>query len=209
MYQTDQPYKMTKLCIVALAAFTLSACGSHTSTGVNSTSALSGKAPSAASYTPRIGIGVSTTARTCIAIRNGNLTNGTVITLITPLPPVLATQATVTGVAQQPCPISQNVDTTMSNYNVTPQVPVQKQTPLIAVVGTPALTVNAENVGQADLDQNGQTETFRACSSDNGFHLSVWHGAPLQGEMLWHGFFYQPGATGIGAPCTPSEVPAS
>jgi hypothetical protein len=196
-----------QLGMVVLAALATVACSKSTNSSGNAPPASSvGLSPS--NYTPRIGVGVSTNSRTCIAIHNGNLTNGSVITLVSPMAPVTFTQATIAGVAQQPCPITQNVDTTVSNYNVTPQGPIQKETPIIAVLGSPVLTVNSNNIAQADLDQNGKTETFRACSADNGIHLTVWSGAPLAGTLLWHGYYYAANP-GTGSSCTPAEMPAS
>ena len=197
---------MKQVSLIVLALLGASACNRNTqSTGtVAPTSVITNPA----SYTPRIGIGVSTSARTCIAIQNGNLANGNVITLISPIAPVTFTPATVSNVSQQACPITQNVDTTVSNYNVTPQNPVPKLTPMIAVVGTPAVTLNANNMAQADLDQNGHAELFRACSADNGIHLTVWSSTPLQSTMLWHGYYYESGNPGVGPPCTSPEMPA-
>jgi hypothetical protein len=200
--------RLNQICTTVLAVVAITACNKSPS-GTGAATTTSSVAASPASYTPRIGIGVSTNSRTCIAIRNGNLSAGSTVTLISPLAPVTSTQATIAGVAQQACPITQNVDTTVSNYDVTPQGPVQKLSPMIAVLGTPVVTVNSNNVAQTDLDQNGQTETFRACSADNGIHLTVWKGAPLQGALLWHGYYYEAGNPGTGPPCTPAEMPAS
>ncbi len=198
---------MNRASLVILALVAAAAC-SQKRPGAQTVSTTSTMALNPASYTPRIGIGVSTSARTCIAIQNGNLTNGSVVTLISPVLPVTFTQATVTNVSQDPCPIAQNVDTTVSNYNVTPQNPVPKLSPMIAVVGTPVVIVNTNNIAQADLDQNGHPEMFRACSADNGVHLTVWSGTPLQSTLLWHGYYYESGNPAIGPPCTPQEMPA-
>jgi len=200
--------KINQLCALPLAFVALTACSKGPGSTASTTST-SSVAAAPASYTPRIGIGVSTNSRTCIAIQNGNLSAGTVITLISPLSPATFTPATVSGVAQQACPLTQNVDTTVSNYNVTPQGSVQKLIPMIAVLGNPPITFNTNNVAQTDLDQNGQTETFRACSADNGIHLTVWRGAPLQGSLLWHGYYYEASNPGIGPACSPAEMPAS
>jgi hypothetical protein len=192
--------------LLVLATLTTASCNKTSNTGTATATSSVSSAP--ASYTPRIGIAVATNSRTCVAIRNGNLTTGTVITLISPVAPVSSTQATVSGVSQEACPVTQNVDTTVSNYTVTPQSPLQKLTPTIAVLGAPPVSVN-NNVPQADLDQNGQAETFRACSADNGIHLTVWKGAPLQGTLLWHGYYYEAGNPGVGPACTPAEMPSS
>ncbi|HZS52825.1 MAG TPA: hypothetical protein VFA65_00370 [Bryobacteraceae bacterium] len=198
---------MKQFNILLLVMMATTACN-RSATNTASPGATSSLSSTPADYTPRIGVAVSTNSRTCIAIRNGNLAAGTVITLVSPIAPVISTQATIAGISQEACPITQNVDTTMSNYNVTAQNPVQKLTPMIAVVGTPTFTVN-NNVGQADLDQNGRAESFRACSADNGVHLTVWKGAPLQGTLLWHGYYYEAANPAIGPSCTPAEMPAS
>lgn len=201
--------RMNPLWAVVLAFAALAACSKGPSGTATTTTSTSSVATAPANYTPRVGIGVSTNSRTCIAIQNGNLATGSMITLISPMSPATFTQATVSGVAQQACPVTQNVDTTVSNYNVTPQGSVQKLTPMIAILGNAPVTLNTNNVAQADLDQNGQSETFRACSADNGIHLTVWRGAPLQGTLLWHGYYYEAGNPGVGPPCTPAEMPAS
>lgn len=159
-------------------------------------------------YTPKIGVGVRTAARTCFAIHNGDLTSGTALTLVFPIAPVTAVQGAVSNVSKQPCPISQNVDTTVSNYDLDVKSSIPNLTPFIVVLGTPGVTTNANNMAQADLNQNGQTQTFRACSSDDGIHLTVWNGAPLQGKLLWHAFYYESSNPNIGPACTPAEVPA-
>lgn len=201
--------RMNPLCAVVLALAALTACSkSPSGTATTTATSSSSVATAPANYTPRIGITVSTNSRTCMAIQNGNLSTGSVITLISPMSPPTSMQATVAGVAQQACPITQNVDTTMSNYTVNPQGTVQKLTPMIAVLGTPAVTVNGNNTAQADLDQTGQNETFRACSADNGIHLTVWRGAPLTGTLLWHGYYYEASNPGVGPTCTPAEMPA-
>jgi hypothetical protein len=144
-----------------------------------------------------------------MAIRNGDLSAGSPVTLVLPIAPATIVQANVAAVAQnQPCPISQNVDTTVSNYNLDVKGSVPKQAPFIVMLGTPVVTVNANNVAQADLDQNGHSETFRACSADNGIHLTVWDGTPLTGKLLWHGFYYEASNPNIGPACTAAEMPA-
>jgi hypothetical protein len=78
---------------------------------------------------------------------------------------------------------------------------------MIAVLGAAApFTIGANNQVQADLDQNGKFETFRACSADDGIHLTVWSGAPLDGTLLWHGHYYEASNPGLGPACTPKEI---
>jgi hypothetical protein len=194
--------------LALLSAFLPCACSKQQ--GTQSTSAINAaSSASPASYTPRIGTGVSTGSRTCAAIHNGNLTNGAAVTLVSPMTPPTSVTGTITGVAQQPCPITQNVDTTASNYNIDIQGSVPKLTPLIVLVGTPPVTIDSNNVARADLDQTSHPVSFKACSVDNGLHLTAWSGDPLKSTMLWHGFYYESGNPGTAPACTPAEMPAS
>jgi hypothetical protein len=43
---------------------------------------------------------------------------------------------------------------------------------------------------RADLDGDGIVESFRACLSSEGLHLTVWSGLPLEGERRWHRYHY-------------------
>ncbi len=165
--------------------------------------------PASANYTPRIGVAVVTGARTCIAIANANLAPGTPITLVAPLPPQSVTQVSVAGPSNSVCPTGKDLDPALTSYNlqVPPDSNLPKLTPLTAVTGTSApFTTGANNNVQADLDQNGKFETFRACSGNDGIHLTVWSGAALNGTVLWHGYYYEPSNPGIGPACTPTET---
>ena len=168
-----------------------------------------GLGPTAATYTPRIGIAVVTGGRTCLAIHNANLTLSTPVTLVNPMLPQTTAQAEIGAVTESACPVTKDVDTTVSNYDL--HVPsganLPKLVPLIAVTGTAApFTTGANNNVQADLDQNGKFETFRACSSNDGVHLTVWSGNSLDGSLLWHGYYYEPSNPGLGPACTPKET---
>lgn len=191
-----------------LVGVVLASCGRNKNAQTTGSAGLS---PTAATYMPRIGVALTTGGRTCVAIHNANLTPGTPLTLITPMPPQTTTQAEIAGTPNNPCPITKDVDTTVSNYDL--QVPagatLTKLTPLIAVTGTAApLTMGPNNNVHADLDQNGKTETFRACSANDGIHLTVWSGDPLNGTLLWHGYYYEAGNPGLGPACTPKEMAA-
>jgi hypothetical protein len=193
-------------CALLSLAILLCACRKTNNPQNQSAASVAGEP---ASYTPRIGVGVSTAARTCFAIHNGNLSVGSPITLVSPITPVAAVQGSVAALSQnQPCPISQNIDTTVSNYSLDVKGAVPKLTPFIVVIGTPVVTINSNNVAQTDLDQNGRSESFRACSADNGIHLTVWDGPPLTGKLLWHALYYEQSNPNIGPACTAAEMPA-
>ena len=160
-------------------------------------------------YVPRIGVAVVTGGRTCLAIHNGNLAAGTPVTLVSPASPQSSTQAQTGALSNSPCPISKDVDPTLSSYDlqVTAGAALPKLTPLIGVAGTSApFTTGPNNEIQADLDQNGKFETFRACGTADGAHLTVWQGEPLKGALLWHGFYYEPASPGLLPACTEKET---
>lgn len=199
---------MRQITAAALLLFLIS-CNSPkpAETGANST-ATAGTSAAPATYTPRIGIAVSTNGRTCLAIHNANIAPSTPVTLVSPMPPQTFTQAEIAGPSQSPCPVSKEVDTTVSNYDMhVSQGSVPKLTPLIVVLGasTP-FSMGPNNNVLADLDQNGKRETFRACSGNDGIHLTVWSSNPLDGTLLWHGYYYEPSNPGLGPSCTPKEM---
>jgi hypothetical protein len=167
-----------------------------------------GTSAAPATYTPRIGIAVSTNGRTCFAIHNANIAPSTPVTLVSPMPPQTFIQAETAGPSQSACPISKDVDPTVSNYDIhLPQGSVPKLTPLLAVLGAAApFSMAPNNSVQADLDQNGKMKSFRACSGTNGIHLTVWSGNPLDGTLLWHGYYYEPSNPGLGPSCTAREM---
>jgi hypothetical protein len=176
-------------------------------TGAGS-AATAGTSAAPATYTPRIGIAVSTSGRTCVAIHNANVAPNTPVTLVSPMPPQTFMQAEIAGPSQSACPVSKDVDPTVSNYDVNgTQGSVQKLTPVIAVLGSSTpFSMAPDNAVQADLDQNGKRETFRACSGNDGIHLTVWAGNALDGTLLWHGYYYEPSNPGLGPSCTPKEL---
>lgn len=160
-------------------------------------------------YAPKVGIAVSTSARTCMAIQNSTLTDGSPVTLVNPAVPQSFIPAQVTGQSADPCPIAQQPDPAWNNYTISSsQGGIPKNTALIAVVGSPnGFTIN-NNFVQADLDQNQKIDTFRACGASDGVHLSVWSGASLSGTVLWRGYYYESGNPGTLPTCTPAETSA-
>jgi hypothetical protein len=204
----DEEIYLRQITATALLLFLMS-CNSRkqAETGAGST-ATSGTSAAPATYTPRIGIAVRTDGRTCLAIHNANVAPNTPVTLASPMPPQTFVQAEIAGPSQRACPVSKDVDPTVSNYDIhVSEGSVQKLTPIIGVVGasTPFSMAPNNNV-QADLDQNGKHETFRACSGNDGIHLTVWSGNPLEGTLLWHGYYYEPSNPGLGPSCTPKET---
>lgn len=185
------------------------ACGSHKGPQSDTQHAIStGPVDSPAIYRQRIGIGVTTASRTCIAIPNNNLVASSPVTLISPVLPQAFVQGEISAIVHDQCPVSKDIDPAVTSYDVRmKQGPLPKLTPLIAVTGTSSVfSMGANNYVQADLQQNNKFESFRACSGTDGVHLTVWQGNPLEGPLLWHGFYYAPGDTSVGPACAPKEM---
>ncbi len=203
------PVKLFKKKIFLLIATSLLliSCNSHKQQPTpNGSAPLNANTPTP-DYSPRIGIAVRTDSRTCVAIHNPNLATGSPIVLVSPLAPQTFTSATIAGPSSTTCPITKEIDPASSSYTVTVNgTELPKLTPLIAVVGNPnAFSLN-NNAVQADLDQNGKLQTFRACDSADGLHLTVWRGAALTGTPLWRGYYYEASNPGTGPTCVPNEI---
>lgn len=199
---------MKKIALLLIAAVAVSCTRKNPQTGSQS-SALS-PSPAPATYLPRIGVAVSTGARTCVAIQNGNLAAGSAVTLVTPTLPQTFTQGEIGAQSQSPCPISKDVNPALTSYDIQASgTLLPKLTPVIAVLGTSAAFSVANNNVQADLDQNGKSESFRSCGANDGIYLTVWSGAPTTGSVLWHGFYYDPGSAATAPPCTAKETAAT
>ncbi len=56
----------------------------------------------------------------------------------------------------------------------------------IAFVGNSQSTSLKSGVAIADLNNDGENEQFRACTSYEGIHLTVWSGEPLKSKRRWH-----------------------
>ncbi len=159
---------------------------------------------------PRIGIAVRTSSRTCVAIKNGALSANSPLTLVIPVSPQSFVEAQTSGPSSNPCPITKEVAPEMSNYEISlpKSSNVPQLTPLLAVAGTAACgSFSLENADiQADLDQTHAKNTFRACGANDGIHLTVWHGAPITETRVWSGYYYEAGNPGILPACAPAEL---
>ncbi|MFL6353025.1 MAG: hypothetical protein ACJ74Z_14410 [Bryobacteraceae bacterium] len=197
---------MRRVITTALVVVLIS-CGSRKPAETASTET-AGTSAAPATYTPRIGVAVNTGGRTCLAVHNANVAPTTPVTLVSPMPPQTFIQAEITGPSQSACPVTKEVDPTVSNYDIRlSQGSVPKLAPLIAVLGASApFSMAPNNSVQADLDQDGKMKSFRACSASNGVHLTVWFRNPLDGTLLWHGYYYEASNPGLGPSCTAREM---
>lgn len=201
------PKSMMKVSGLIAICLLVSSCSTHKSEPTpNGSAALNANAPTP-DYGPRVGVAVRTAARTCVAIQNSNLASGTSVVLVSPLAPQSFTPATIGGTSFSACPVTKEINPGTSSYSLdvsNNQLP--RLTPLIAVVGDASAFSLINNAVQANLDQNGKVESFRACNSSDGVHLTVWQGNSLSGTVLWRGYYYDPSNAGMGPTCVPSEI---
>jgi len=199
----------TIFLIATACCFTFSCSQKPTSS--NSEAAPTGSTP--VDYSPRIGIGVRTGTRTCIAVKNGTLSADLPVTLITPVIPQTFAEARISGQSSSSCPIAQNPVSGVVSYDIS--VPdsanLTKLAPFIAVLGTAASSnISVANNGVvADLDHTQTRNTFRACGANDGVHLTVWRNDPLTGTLLWSASYFESGNPGTLPTCAPAELAPS
>lgn len=157
-------------------------------------------------YSTRVGIAVRTPSRTCLAMQNSTLKPETPLVIVSPLPPSTYTTVQIKGPSSSPCPITEDVQPGLSSYEIQAPPGAFSVSSAIAVVSQAAVFRSANNTVQSDLDGNGMMQSYRMCSSNDGVHLSLWAGQPLDGKLLWHGYYYEASNPGLGPQCTPREV---
>jgi hypothetical protein len=206
---------MLKRLLFIGVTIVLASCGTRNNNQSSVSEGPNG-APAVPNYAPRIGVGVATQSRTCFAIANPNLTAGTPVTLVSPTTPQSFVGGQISGPAQGPCPVFRNsqtgfssydVNTSQSSANAAQPASVQKLTPLIALAGPIGPMMANGGTVSVDLDQNGKTQNFRACTATDTVYLTVWGGAPLTGTLLWRGSYYAPDNPGVAPACGPGELP--
>jgi hypothetical protein len=151
---------------------------------------------------PKFGIAMRTGTHICLSIRGTDLSVGSVLTLITPMNIQSVVPAEVAGVSQKPCAGIRNEIPSYRNYDLRiTSGSVDENTPLIAsTLPLRAFRVSHSLVSQKVAGRAG-SNTFRACASQDGVHLTVWRGVPLKGARLWHEYYYlgqdlEPNCTG-------------
>lgn len=153
---------------------------------------------------------VRTEARTCVAMKNGTLAAGSPITLVVPVSPQSFVEAQISGRSQSSCPITEDIPPGVTNYEISlsKSSNIPKLSPMVAVAGTAASSgFLQDNVNvEADLDQTQSKNTFRACGGNDGIYLTVWRGFPLNGTLLWTGYYYESGNPGTLPTCTAAEA---
>ena len=130
----------------------------------------------------------------CLNISNPNLADGTEVSFILPHRPQRVAKATIEQKLASSCSHDPTTNAGASFYSlklVGKGVDLSEpMRPAIAVVGSATPVLLKHGIASADLDGDGRTEFFRICTSNEGNHLTVWTGKPLQGKRRWHSYYY-------------------
>jgi hypothetical protein len=131
-----------------------------------------------------IGVAASGPGTPCVAFEGTTkaVESGTAVTLVFPEQPQRIETARV-GEARSDCDVLARGDVAGSYHTLLTDRPLgQGGWVAIAVTGE----VRLENGhATAELDGAAPRETFRACTSTEGLHLTAWSG----GKRVWHAYF--------------------
>ena len=144
-------------------------------------------------YHSRVGVvDAKDESKLCLIIPNASLGEGSLVNLITPSNQAHA-RATIKQKTTADCS-STDTPGDASFYLVElvetdKRFKIRAQGPAIALISSG--TVSGSNgKASADLDEDGQKEFFRVCTSNEGLHLTIWSGKPLSGQRRWHFYYY-------------------
>jgi hypothetical protein len=136
-------------------------------------------------------VDVSSTNDMCLTIPNATLAEGNRVQIVSPYKP----QALAVAIIQKKMSVScsKNPDTNPNDsfYSLTVvRGRLEPGSVGIAVIGAKVHFRIANGLAQADLNGDGRKEYFRACTSREGLHLTIWSGKSLRGIRRWHWYYY-------------------
>lgn len=125
---------------------------------------------------------------------------------VTGVKPSESGEAEITRRLEKPCAFAEHNQQgiAMHSYEfkiVSGELP--NAAPAFALLNTAGRLSSGASGYSADLDGDGQAEFFRACTSMEGVHLTVWTGAPLTGRRRWHYYHYL--GYDVEPDCAPAE----
>ena len=142
-------------------------------------------------YMANLGIAVEKSDRNCLDIRNGSLRPGQKIVLVAASTPETTSDAEIVKKVDQACTAPDQNSPGVQHYEFRlVRGSVQKAVPAFALANFGGPITIGESGAVADLDGDGHLESFRACTSSEGVHLTVWSGTPLTGARRWHYYYY-------------------
>jgi hypothetical protein len=149
------------------------------------------------SFGSRVGVvDTNSEGRLCLKISDPNLADGAEVSVVLPDDkPQRVARAAVEGKAAGDCSRNPGTDPEANFYllklvGARQALDLTQPMTAIAVVGPLKPVTVKRGTASGDLDGDGRAEFFRACSSSEGNHLTVWTGRPLVGKRRWHSYYY-------------------
>ena len=156
------------------------------------------------SFGNSIGVAGVKEGKTCLFIDRTGLGIGNPVRLVLLSVPQASSDA-VQLVPDGSCPPTDSGDPSLRSYPIhLEKNDLASAMPAIAIVNFRGAFSREGDLLAADLDNDGQPEYFRSCTSTEGIHFTVWSGAPLKGRLRWHQYYYL--GYDVEATCTPGEV---
>jgi hypothetical protein len=142
-------------------------------------------------YESRVGVGRAVGENLiCLEITNRHLAPGDLVTLVSPLNRAYPGAARVVSSAGDSC-AGATADSLASHYTLRLiQGGLDEGEFAIAVVGNAPTPRMRAGIMSADLDGDGELETFHECASREGIHLTIFTGSPADGVRRWHRYIY-------------------
>jgi len=149
------------------------------------------QAPQSFDYGTSLGVAVEQAAGVCLDIRNVNLHPGQRIQFVNSSLPQTTGEVEITGTTGKACTSTDQNKPGLLHYQVkVARGSLQKSAPAFVLANSRGVLTEAKTGATADLDGDGQLESFHACTSSEGVHLTVWTGKPLEGLRKWHYYYY-------------------
>lgn len=147
--------------------------------------------PPTFNYKSDLGVAVEKAGHACLYIPDSSLSPGQRVQFITATTPQSAGEAEILIKADETCKDSVQDQPGVIHYSLkTTQGALRRAAPAFAIANFSRALTPTEGGMAADLDGDGKPESFRACTSSEGVHLTVWKGKPLEGLRKWHYYYY-------------------
>jgi hypothetical protein len=140
-------------------------------------------------YQRDLGVAVEKPGHTCLYIAHNELSPGQRLQFVNAAPPQTSGEMQIVAKADDACKDTSQEHPGVIRYSsrVTGGA---LASPSIAVVNSSQPLTVADAGMAGDLEGDGHLEFFRACTSTEGVHLTVWKGQPLEGWRKWHYYYY-------------------
>jgi hypothetical protein len=156
-------------------------------------------------FSSQVGVAVAKSGRVCLAIHRQKFAPGSRLTLVLLRAPQSIAEAEVLRPADGTCPKLDESDPSLHSYEIKMlKGSLEPSMPAIAVFGSLSPFATHGDSVTADVDRDGQPESFRSCASSEGLHLTVWSGKPVQGKRRWHQYYYL--GYDVEADCTTNDT---